>query len=119
MRRRWTYYAAFPGTFFDLFPDKMDFFQVLPLAPGRTLLRGRSYALPDDARRARAARYLSDRINTRVQEQDNRLITEVQKGLNSSSYQYGILSDKEVLVRHFQDWVRARIPAATQLDPQP
>jgi phenylpropionate dioxygenase-like ring-hydroxylating dioxygenase large terminal subunit/AcrR family transcriptional regulator len=114
MRRRWTYFAAFPATFFDLFPDKMDFFQVLPIGPGRSRLRGRSYALPDDSRRGRAARYLGDRINMRVQAEDNRLIREVQKGLISGSYEYGILSDKEVLVRHFQDWVREHIPAATR-----
>jgi len=116
MRRRWTYYAAFPGTFFDLFPEQMDFFQILPLAPGRSMLRGRSYALADDSRRTRATRYLGDRINMRVQAEDNRLTSEVQKGLSSSSYQFGILSDKEVLVRHFQDHVREHIPAATRLE---
>jgi len=36
--------------------------------------------------------------------------------LSSSSYQYGILSDKEVLVQHFQDWVRASVPVATLLN---
>lgn len=116
LRRRWTYYAAYPSTFIDLFPEKIDFFQVLPVAPGRSLLRGRSYALPDTSRRTRAARYLNDRINTRVQDEDNRLTSDVQKGLNSRSYQYGILSDKEVLVAHFQNWVRHQVPEATQLE---
>ena len=117
LRRRWTYYAAFPGTFFDIFPEKMDFFQMLPIAPGRTMLRGRSYALPDASRETRTARYLGDRINMRVQAEDNRLTAEVQKGLDSSGYDYGILSDKEVLVRHFQDWVRDHIPQAKQRAP--
>jgi phenylpropionate dioxygenase-like ring-hydroxylating dioxygenase large terminal subunit/AcrR family transcriptional regulator len=112
MRRRWTYYALFPNTFFDLFPDKMDFFQMLPLAPGRMRLRGRSYALPGGDRASRAARYLGDRINIGVQDEDNALTGEVQKGLRSSGYSRGILSDKEVLVRHFQDWLRTRIPQA-------
>jgi hypothetical protein len=52
----------------------------------------------------------------RVQAEDNRLTSEVQKGLGSASYQYGILSDKELLVRHFQDWIRQQIPAATRLE---
>lgn len=112
MQRRWTYYALFPNTFFDLFPDHMDFMQVIPLAPGRIMLRGKYYALPDGSRETRASRYLSDRINRRVQSEDNRLTTEVQKGLRSSGYQQGILSDKEVLVKHFQDWVRERLPIA-------
>lgn len=33
-----------------------------------------------------------------------------------SRYQHGILSDKEMLVRHFQDHVREHIPAATRLE---
>ncbi|MGH8247807.1 MAG: RHO alpha subunit C-terminal catalytic domain-containing protein, partial [Gammaproteobacteria bacterium] len=112
MQRRWTYYSLFPNTFFDLFPDHMDFMQIIPLAPGRIMLRGKYYALPDTSRETRAARFLSDRINRRVQKEDNRLTAEVQKGLRSSGYRYGILSDKEVLVKHFQDWVRERLPIA-------
>lgn len=112
MQRRWTYFGLFPNTYFDLFPEKMDFMQMIPLAPGKMRLRGRCYALPDARREARAARYLSDRINLRVQDEDNRLTAEVQKGLATSAYGRGILSDKEILVRHFQDWVRERLPVA-------
>ena len=112
LQRRWSYHCLFPNIFFDLFPDVMDFFQILPLAPGKLQLRGRSYVLADDRPEIPAVRYLNDRINKRVQDEDNRLTAEVQKGLNTSGYQAGILSDKECLVRHFQDWVRERIPAA-------
>jgi len=112
LQRRWTYFGLFPNTYFDLFPEKMDFMQMVPLAPGKMLLRGRCYALPDADRETRAARWLSDRINLRVQDEDNLLTSEVQKGLSTSAYGRGILSDKEILVRHFQDWVRERIPVA-------
>jgi len=115
LRRRWTYYALFPNTFFDIFPDKMDFFQMIPTAPGKVLLRGRSYALKDSSREGRAARYLSDRINMRVQDEDNVLTESVQRGLGSSGYEVGILSDKESMVKYFQDWVRERIPASLLL----
>jgi phenylpropionate dioxygenase-like ring-hydroxylating dioxygenase large terminal subunit len=112
MQRRWTYFGLFPNTYFDLFPEKMDFMQMVPLAPGKMLLRGRCYALPDERRETRACRYLSDRINLRVQDEDNRLTSEVQKGLDTSAYGRGILSDKEILVKHFQDWLRERLPVA-------
>lgn len=83
------------------------------------MLRGRTYALPDDRREVRALRFLNDRINTRVQDEDNDLTSAVQKGLNTSGYKYGILSDKEVLVKHFQDWVREQLPVARVEDAPP
>jgi phenylpropionate dioxygenase-like ring-hydroxylating dioxygenase large terminal subunit/DNA-binding transcriptional regulator YbjK len=120
MQRRWTYFGMFPNTYFDLFPEKMDFMQMIPLAPGKMLLRGRCYARPDEGRETRACRFLSDRINARVQDEDNLLTSEVQKGLSSSGYGRGILSDKEILVRHFQDWVRGRLPVSgLQDEPAP
>ena len=115
MRRRWTYYALYPNTFFDLYPDKMDFFQILPVAPGRSVLRGRSYGLASGDRLMKAVRYLNDRINARVQHEDNRLTEAVQHGIVSSSYQGGILSDKEILVKQFGDYLKEKIPEATSM----
>ncbi len=112
-RRRWTYVTLFPNVNFDVLPDKMDFFQFLPVGPGKCLLHGRSYALPDERRETRAARYLSHRINWRVQDEDNALTLSVQAGLRSSAYDVGLLSDKEVVVKGFQDWVRFQLPVAS------
>ncbi|MFO1436364.1 MAG: SRPBCC family protein [Gammaproteobacteria bacterium] len=119
MRNRWTYYALFPNTFFDLFPEKMDFFQMIPLGAGKVKLRGRSYAMPDSRREARAVQYLSDRINMRVQDEDNILTHSVQRGLATSAYDVGILSDKECLIKQFQDWVREQLPVSTLLQAPP
>lgn len=116
MQRRWTYFGMFPNVYFDLFPEKMDFMQMIPIAPGKMLLRGRCYARPDEGRETRACRFLSDRINARVQYEDNLLTSEVQKGLSTGAYGRGILSDKEVLVKHFQDWVREKIPVSRLQD---
>ncbi len=110
LRRRWTYVTLFPGVSFDVLADKMDFFQLVPVAPGECLLRGRTYALPDERRETHAARYLSHRINWRVQDEDNELTLSVQGGLRSSAYDVGLLSDKEVVVKGFQDWIRAQLP---------
>ena len=101
MRRRWTYFGLFPTVYFDLFPDSIDIFQIVPVAPGRLRLDSKSYILPDPSRETLACLYLSTRINTRVQREDNSLTTSVQGGLESSGYSRGILSDKEVALKGF------------------
>ncbi|MEX0735607.1 MAG: SRPBCC family protein [Steroidobacteraceae bacterium] len=112
MRRRWTYFGLFPNVFFDVYPEWLDFFQVLPLGAGRTLIRARSYGFVDDRRDMRAARFLCARLNARVQREDEVLTRQVQRGLESGAYTQGILSDKEIVLAGFQDWIRARLPVA-------
>jgi phenylpropionate dioxygenase-like ring-hydroxylating dioxygenase large terminal subunit/AcrR family transcriptional regulator len=110
MRRRWTYLGLLPNVFFDIYPEWLDFFHVLPTAAGRTRIRARSYGFADDRREMRAARYLCTRLNSRVQAEDEVLTRSVQRGLGSGAYTQGILSDKEVVLAGFQDWLRARLP---------
>ena len=112
MRRRWSYFGLFPNVYFDIYPEWMDFFQLLPTAAGRTRLRARLFGFPDERREMRAARYLNRRINNRVQTEDEALTRSVQRGLSSGAYTQGILSDKEIVLAGFQDWVRARLPVA-------
>ncbi len=66
-RRRWSFYSMLPNLGIDVFPDQMDFFQVLPRGPGKCLIRGQSFALPDDRREMKIVRYLASRINRQVQ----------------------------------------------------
>lgn len=110
MRRRWTYLGLFPNVFFDIYPEWLDFFQLVPLGPGRTRIRARSYGFADDRREMKAARYLCTRLNARVQAEDEVLTHSVQQGLSSGAYTRGILSDKEIVLAGFQDWIRARLP---------
>jgi phenylpropionate dioxygenase-like ring-hydroxylating dioxygenase large terminal subunit/AcrR family transcriptional regulator len=112
LRRRWTYFGLFPNVYFDVYPEWMDFFQLLPTAAGRTRLRARVYGFPDERREMRAARYLNRRLNYRVQAEDEALTHSVQQGLESGAYTRGILSDKEIVLAGFQDWVRERLPVA-------
>jgi phenylpropionate dioxygenase-like ring-hydroxylating dioxygenase large terminal subunit/DNA-binding transcriptional regulator YbjK len=114
MRRRWTYIGLFPNVFFDIYPEWLDFFQLVPLGPGRTQIRARSYGFPDERREMRAARWFCARLNTRVQAEDEVLTRSVQQGLASGAYTRGVLSSKEVVLAGFQDWIRARLPV-TQL----
>jgi phenylpropionate dioxygenase-like ring-hydroxylating dioxygenase large terminal subunit/AcrR family transcriptional regulator len=110
MRRRWTYFGLYPNVFFDIYPEWMDFFHVVPLGAGRTRIRARTFGLPDDRRETKAARWLCSRLNSRVQAEDEILTESVQHGLASGAYTQGILSSKEVVLAGFQDWVRQRLP---------
>jgi hypothetical protein len=65
----------------------------------------------------KAARFFCARLNSRVQQEDEVLTASVQRGLESGAYTQGILSSKEVVLAGFQDWIRARIPAANCVEP--
>jgi phenylpropionate dioxygenase-like ring-hydroxylating dioxygenase large terminal subunit len=109
-RRSWRFYSALPNLGIDVFPDQMDFFQVLPSGPGRCTIRGAVFGLPDERREMRAVRYLSSRINTQVNEEDKWLCGRVQRGLASGSYKPGPLSQLERWMFEFHNLLRARIP---------
>jgi phenylpropionate dioxygenase-like ring-hydroxylating dioxygenase large terminal subunit len=112
LQRVWRYFTVLPNMAFDVYPDMMDFFQVLPAGPGRCVIRSGAYALPDKRRVVRAVRWLNERVNGQVQAEDNALTVAVQRGLMSSSYTGGYLSTKERWLKRFQDLVRERLPVA-------
>jgi phenylpropionate dioxygenase-like ring-hydroxylating dioxygenase large terminal subunit/AcrR family transcriptional regulator len=112
MRRRWTYFGLFPNVYFDIYPEWLDFFHIVPTGPGRVRIRARSFGFVDDRREMRAARWLCARLNARVQAEDEVLTRSVQLGLESGAYTRGILSQKEVVLGGFQDWIRAKLPLA-------
>jgi phenylpropionate dioxygenase-like ring-hydroxylating dioxygenase large terminal subunit len=109
-RRCWRFYSALPNLGVDVFPDQMDFFQVLPAGPGKCIVRGTTFGLPGASEELRAVRYLSDRINTQVNNEDKWLCQRVQRGLASSSYKPGPLSRLERCMHEFHNLLRERIP---------
>jgi phenylpropionate dioxygenase-like ring-hydroxylating dioxygenase large terminal subunit len=109
-RRRWSFYSMLPNLGIDVYPDQMDFFQVLPRGPGKCTIRGGSFAQPDSRREMRIARYLSARISRQVQREDEFLCRRVQQGLASGSYEPGPLSTLENCMLEFHDMLRERIP---------
>ena len=113
-RRSWRYYFAYPSFAFDVYPEGIDFFHVIPIAPGRARLRFAYYGLPDASREIKACRYLSSRINMQVHTEDGDLVKSVQKGLESSSYTQGLLGTKEIAVAALQRWVREDVPNTTE-----
>jgi phenylpropionate dioxygenase-like ring-hydroxylating dioxygenase large terminal subunit len=111
-QRKWLYYKLFPNVAFDIYPDQVDFMQFLPVSATETVIREISYAIPDDRRQMKAARYLNWRINRRVNAEDTELITRVQLGMQSPAYVPGPLGTSEVCLRSFARKLRRLIPEA-------
>jgi phenylpropionate dioxygenase-like ring-hydroxylating dioxygenase large terminal subunit len=109
-QRQWTYFKLWPNVAFDLYPDQVDFMQMIPLSPTRTLIREIAYAHPDSRREMRTARLLNWRINRRVSLEDKALIERVQTGMGSRSYTPGPLGRNEVALRSFARRLREVIP---------
>jgi len=100
-RRSWRYYLLWPNTALDIYPDQIDFMQMLPLSGGQTLIREVSYGLADETREMRVTRYLNWRINRQVNAEDTTLIERVWAGLASGDYQPGPISAREVCLQAF------------------
>ena len=111
-QRKWLYYKLFPNVAFDIYPDQVDFMQFLPVSATETVIREIGYAIPDDRREMKAARYLNWRINRRVNGEDTELITRVQLGMQSQTYEAGPLGKSEVCLRSFARKLRRLIPEA-------
>lgn len=116
-QRLWLYFKLWPNVAFDIYPDQVDFMQFLPVSPTETLIREISYALPDDRREMKAARYLNWRINREVNAEDTALIARVQEGMMSRSFTVGPLGESEVCLRAFCRKVRELIPEARLHEP--
>jgi len=118
-QRKWLYYKLFPNIAFDIYPDQVDFMQFLPVSATETIIREICYALPDDRREMKAVRYLNWRINRRVNAEDTELITRVQLGMQSASYEAGPLGTSEVCLRSFAKKLRTMIPESRLSSPPP
>lgn len=113
-RRSWRFYSCLPNLGLDIMPEQMDFFQVLPRGPGRTVIRGAAFGLPDERREMRLIRWLGNRINMQVNREDRLLCERLQRGINDSAYRPGPLSRIETWMLEFHDLLRARIPEVAQ-----
>ena len=115
-QRLWTYYRLFPALMFDVYPDQIDFMQFIPLSATTCILRDGAYALPDDRRAMKAARYLNQRLNRDVNAEDKVLIERVQEGMGTSRFSAGPLGRNEICLRGFAERMRATIPIARELE---
>jgi phenylpropionate dioxygenase-like ring-hydroxylating dioxygenase large terminal subunit len=109
-RRCWRFYSCLPNLGIDIMPEQVDFFQVLPNGPGKTIIRGAAFGLPDERREMKLVRYMGTKLNMQVNTEDRWLCERVQRGLRSSSYQPGPLSHLERWMHEFHELLRTRIP---------
>ena len=116
-QNRWLYFKLWPNVAFDIYPDQVDFMQFLPISATETMIREISYALPDDRREMKAARYLNWRINRLVNAEDTELVARVQAGMASTSYSQGPLGESEVCLRAFAGKMRRAVPEARSAMP--
>jgi phenylpropionate dioxygenase-like ring-hydroxylating dioxygenase large terminal subunit len=116
-RRCWRFYSMLPNLGIDVYPEQMDFFQVLPDGPGKCIIRGGVFGLPDDRREIGVARWLNNRIGRSINNEDHWLCARVQRGIASSGYQPGPLSTIESWMLEFHDLIRERIPETRSSEP--
>jgi phenylpropionate dioxygenase-like ring-hydroxylating dioxygenase large terminal subunit len=109
-RRSWRFYSCLPNLGIDIMPEQVDFFQVLPRGPGKCVIRGAAFGLPDDRREMRLIRWLGNRINMQVNKEDRLLCERLQRGIADSGYRPGPLSQLETWMIEFHDLLRVRIP---------
>ena len=117
-QRLWFYVGLFPNAVFEFHPDCLGYYMTLPIAPNKTLYLERYFALPDPRPEAKAAQYLSKRINDRVGFEDESFVNWVQEGLQSSVFPKGILSSIETGVSAFHQEIQMRLPVG-RLDKEP
>lgn len=111
-QRRWVYYRMWPNLAFDIYPDQVDFMQFIPISANETLIREIPYALPDNRREMKAARYLNWRINREVNREDTDLVSRVQAGMGSSSFNTGPIGHSETALLHAIKTLKQAIPVA-------
>jgi phenylpropionate dioxygenase-like ring-hydroxylating dioxygenase large terminal subunit len=115
-RRLWLYYQVFPNVTFNIYPDMVESMVFLPLSATTCMIRDAAYALDDDRREMRAARYLNFRVNRGVNVEDKDLIERVQDGMGSSSYEAGPLGSHEVCLRGLASQMRDLLPVSRLRD---
>jgi phenylpropionate dioxygenase-like ring-hydroxylating dioxygenase large terminal subunit len=110
LRRNWNYYGVFPNNVLAATPEGMQFYQDIPVGPGRTILTGRTYRHPNEDRATRIARYLAARIDRETSKEDQQLSIWSNESMKSTAFDGFHLSDLEYGVRVHHDKLRQLMP---------
>lgn len=113
LQKAWLYWGLFPNTVIAATPETFQFYQDIPVAPGKTLVRSRVYHRRDEDRKTRACRYLAYRIDRDTAAEDVQLTIWSDESMRSAAFKGFYLSDLEYGVRAHHDHVRARLPVST------
>jgi len=118
VRTSWMFFTMPPNMGLDIYGDSMDIFQFLPQTATTCSVRYPIYVRPDARREMKVLRYLNERINRQVGNEDKSLCERVQKGLESHGFEFGPISSYEHCIEDFHKRVRAACPI-TQLAQAP
>ncbi len=113
LQKAWTYYGLFPNAVIAMTPESVQFYQDLPLSPGRTRITGRIYRRPNESRQQRLARYLAHRIDRDTSAEDKQLSIWSNESMNSTAFEGFHLSDLEYGLRRHHDALRRLLPVMT------
>lgn len=119
LQKAWTYYGLFPNAVFAITPEGAQFYQEVPLGPGRTRLTGRMYRRPDETRQTRLARYLAFRIDRFTSAEDQQLSIWSNESMKSEAFEGFHLSDLEYGLRRHHDGLRRLMPVMTLAEAPP
>ena len=106
----WAYAHLFPGLFLDLYPDQYDTWQMVPVAPERTLTVSWVFTPEQEPFANRIARRINWRFNDAVMNEDKTLCAGVQRGLGARTYERGVLNRNERAIAHYHDLLREMVP---------
>ena len=106
----WAYAHLFPGLFIDLYPDQYDTWQMVPLAPDRTMTVSWVFTPEQEPITNRVARRINWRFNDTVMDEDKTLCAGVQQGLGARTYERGVLNRNERAIAHYHDLLREMVP---------
>ena len=119
LQKAWTYYGLFPNAVFAVTPEGAQFYQEIPIGPGRTRISGRMYRWPDESRQTRIARYLAFRIDRDTSAEDQQLSIWSNESMKSEAFEGFHLSDLEYGLRRHHDGLRRVLPVVTLAEPPP
>ncbi|MEZ5885420.1 MAG: aromatic ring-hydroxylating dioxygenase subunit alpha [Paracoccaceae bacterium] len=117
LRKAWTYYGLFPNSVIAFTPEGAQFYQDIPLGPGKTRLTGRMYRRANETRAMRIARHLAYRIDRETSKEDQQLAIWSNESMKSTAFEDFHLSDLEYGVRVYHDGLRKILPVTRLPEP--
>ena len=108
--KSWVYYGIFPNAVIAMTPETSLFYQELPVATGKSIVRSATYRYPQEDRQQRLARYLASRIDKETVDEDMQLTIWSNDSMATDSFEGFYLSDLEYGVRTHHDHLRALLP---------
>ncbi len=110
LKGKWVQFSLTPNLGIDLYPEMLDMFQLIPLAPNKTMIRTSFYGHKNPTTEEMELRRLNLLINDPVNEEDRLICERVQLGLRTHSYRPGPLSQQESCIFNFHEMMRDLIP---------